>query len=191
MQEGGSRQSRGQLITFTYTVITCVARPFNTANHGCHRALHVFPSPNGPSAPGDTAPVHALLYKHTMSRSTRDSRGYVQYDIFNTFLTSRLTIPTRPQPRRLPQRFRILPSEIHEIASPTQRIARLTPNQPPQSRAPLPYPRRLARQARPRETHPGSRRAFSAAPLRAQPALLCHTDAEQPLANLHTTQSRR
>ena len=44
--------------------------------HGRCSALHVFPPPHGPSAPGDTAPIHALLYQHTMS-CRRDTRGCV------------------------------------------------------------------------------------------------------------------
>jgi hypothetical protein len=74
---------------------------------------------------------------------------------------------SRPQPCRLAHSTRLLPSPLRKIAAPTQRVQSLAPHKLPQSRAPLPYPRRITPQADRRETHPGCRRDISAGTLRA------------------------
>ena len=154
--------------------------------HGRRDSLHVFPPPNGPSAPGDRPPVHALLHQHIMSRR---ARGYAKP-------MSRKSINytdqhSRPQPRRIAHCSRLIPSTQHQIAAPTQGVQSLPPHKLPQSRAPLPYTRRITPQAYRREAHPGRRGAIREAPLRAQSAVLCHQDSQQALAHLHFAKGRR
>jgi hypothetical protein len=166
---------------------TTISRVAYSVKHGRRDSLHVFPPPNGPAAPGDRPPVHALLHQHIMSRR---ARGYVKKQ-YQEYAYTVLTDTTRPQPRRLAHRSRFIPSTQHQIAAPTQGVQSLPPHKLPQSRAPLPYPRRITQQARRRETHPGPRGAIRAAPLRAQSAILCHQDPKQPLAHLHPEKGRR
>lgn len=56
---------------------TCHTTTYHVSHiqHGRRDSLHVFPPPNGPAAPGDRPPVHALLHQHIMSRR---ARGYVK-----------------------------------------------------------------------------------------------------------------
>jgi hypothetical protein len=121
---------------------------------------------------------------------SRRARGYVRKQCQEYALTI-LTNTTRPQPCRLTHCSRLIPSSQHQIAAPTQGVQSLAPHKLPQSRAPLPYPRRITPQAHRRETHPGRRGAIRAAPLRAQSAILCHQDAQQALAHLHSEKGRR
>ena len=181
---GKRRTSRDHpLNPFTYHTTTYHV---SHIQHGRRDSLHVFPPPNGPAAPGDRPPVHALLHQHIMSRR---ARGYAK-------AMSRKSINytdqhSRPQPRRIAHCSRLIPSTQHQIAAPTQGVQSLPPHKLPQSRAPLPYPRRITPQAYRRETHPGRRRAIREAPLRAQSAVLCHQDSQQALAHLHFAQGRR
>jgi hypothetical protein len=153
--------------------------------HGRRHSLHVVPTPNGPPAPSDRPPVHALLHQHIVS----SQRGYA--DWYRQYIPTILIPSFRPQPRRLAHSSRLLPSPLRQIAAPTQRVQSLAPHKLPPSRAPLPYPRRITPQADRRETHPGRRRDISAGTLRAQPRILCHQDTEQPLADLHFAESWR
>lgn len=155
--------------------------------HGRRDSLHVFPPPNGPPAPGDRSPIHALLHQHIMSRR---ARGYVQEHIKKYTYTS-LTTTARPQPRRLAHRPRLIPSTQPQVAAPTQGVQSLPPHKLPQSRAPLPYSRLITPQADRRETHPGCCRTIREAPLRAQSAILRHQDSQQALAHLHAEKGRR
>ena len=67
-------RSPTQPLHFTIHTNT-ISRVAYAIQHGRRDFLHVFPPPNGPAAPGDRPPVHALLHKHIMSRR---ARGYVK-----------------------------------------------------------------------------------------------------------------
>lgn len=137
------------------------------------------------------ATVRQFMHFSTSTPCLAAREGTSSDDKDLTHMRISLTSASRPQPRRLAHCARLIPSAQHQIAAPAQGVQSLTPHKLPQSRAPLPYPRRITPQADRRETHPGSRQDASAAPLRAQSAILCHQDAQQPLAHLHSAKGRR
>lgn len=126
-------------------------------HHGSCSTLHVLSPANGPSAPGDHPPVHALLHQHKMSRRAA-GRGYarsytpdhIQWDHTNTLMQTAtsshpapLPPPTLPGPRNrfpdpknpgprtaptIPRKTASIPRAAQRTTSPKSRSSFLTPS---------------------------------------------------------------